>query len=110
MLTAKEIAQLTPKDRTDHFDRLAALVFSTQAEVATALDIALRTLQNWRKDQTVPVMAILALQSIAEAPNQPSALLQDARQIAAQLEVTAEAIAASAKLMASVVRRLPDPS
>lgn len=110
MLTPKEIAQLKPAERTQLFDSLSKSVFRTQAETVAALDIALRTLQVWRADDTVPVMALLALQSCTMAANKPSALLQDARQIAAQLETTATAIADTAQLLAGIIRRMPGPS
>lgn len=110
MLTAPQVAQLAPEARTQLFDQLCAAVFDTQAQACENLDISLRTLQNWRKDHSVPVMAILAMQSITAAPDQPSAIMQDARQIAAQLEAIADATGQTARIMASVVRRLPDPS
>jgi hypothetical protein len=102
MLTAAQIAQLKPEARTQLFDQLCAAVFDTQVQTCESLGISsLRTLQNWRRDHSVPIMAVLAMQSIAAAPDQPSALMQDARQIAAQLEAIAEATGQTARLMAS---------
>lgn len=110
MLTAHQMAQLSPEDRTQLAERLAASIFRTQAEICAALDIALRTWQNWMKDRNAPIMAVLALQSCATAPTKPAALIVDARQIASQLEKAAEAMAEAGRVMASVARRLPDPS
>ena len=110
MMTHDQIAKLAGPARTQLFDQLAGAVFRTQAETCAALDIALRTLQVWRSQDTVPIMALLAMQSIAAAPNQPSAIVQDAKQIAGHLEKTMRELAQLADLMASVAKRLPDPS
>lgn len=110
MLTHDQIAKLAPEARTQLFDQLTGAAFRTQVETSAALDIALRTLQVWRSHHTVPVMALLALQSIAAAPNQPSAIVQDARQITGHLEKVGRELAQLADLMASVAKRLPDPS
>lgn len=110
MLTSEQIAQLSDDARTQLFDRLAASVYRTQAEICAALGVSsTKTLQNWRRDG-VPIMAVLAMQSIASAPDQPSALVQDARQIAGRIESISRDLAQLADIMASVVRRLPDPS
>lgn len=111
MLTHDQIAQLSGPERTQMFDRLVAALFRNQDEICAALGIGTRrTVQNWRADHSVPQMALLALQSIAAAPNEPSALVQDARQIAGHLEHVGRELAQLADLMASVARRLPDPS
>jgi predicted lipoprotein len=110
MLPHDQIAKLAPEARTQLFDMLTGDLFPTQAAACAALDIALRTSQLWRSNNTVPVMALLALQSIASAPNQPSAIVQDARQIAGHLEKVGRELAQLADLMASVAKRLPDPS
>lgn len=110
MMTHDQIAKLAGPERRKLFDQLAGSVFRTQAETCAALDIALRTLQVWREKESFPVMALLALQSIAAAPNQPSAIVQDARQIAGHLEKVGRELAQLADLMASVAKRLPDPS
>lgn len=110
MLTAAEIAKLTPEARTAAFDQLAATIFNTQPEICAALDVSRRTLQNWRAARDVPIMALLAIQSCATSPTQPSAILQDMRAVAAQLEAACDAMAQSARLIAGIARRLPDPS
>jgi hypothetical protein len=110
MLTYDQIAKLAPEAKTQLFDRLGDDLFPTKGQIGAALGVALRTVQFWRSENSVPVMALLALQSIAAAPNQPSAIVQDARQIAGHLEKVGRELAQLADLMASVARRLPDPS
>lgn len=67
MITRAEIAKLTPKGRTQLFDDLAGCLFPTQEACATGLEVSRKTIQNWRKDDNVPLMALLALHSMAEA-------------------------------------------
>lgn len=111
MLTHSQIAAMSGPERTQLFDQLAATVFRTQAEICAALGVqSLRTLQNWRGAQDVPQMAVLAMQSIAAAPNQPKALLEDARHMAGKIETIADELAQLSRTVAGMVRRLPDPS
>lgn len=88
MITRHEIAQLPPKGRTKLFDDLSAVLFATQADCATALEVSVRTVQNWRKDDLVPVMALYALHSMAEAR-----LSAELVQVAAGLERAAQILA-----------------
>lgn len=110
MLSPAEIAALSPADRLQLFEQLAATVFPTAAATAEGLGITRGTLWNWQKAGDVPIMAALAIQACAAAPTQPKALIEDARQLATKLEAAAKAMAEAASVMASVVRRLPDPS
>ena len=110
MLTAEQAAQLTEEERWVAFEKLAGAVYRSQAETCAALGIALRTYQVWRKERSCPIMALLAMQSCAIATNRPAALVMDTRAIAAQMETAANAMAEAGRLMASVARRLPDPS
>lgn len=66
MITRQEIAKLTPKGRTKLFDDLGGLLFATQEDLATGLEVTRGTVHNWRKDDKVPLMALYALHSMAE--------------------------------------------
>lgn len=81
MITRAEIAKLTPRGRTKLFDDLSGLLFQNQAELAAGLDVTAKTIQNWRKDHNVPLMALYALHSMAEGR-----FATDLAQIALKLE------------------------
>lgn len=88
MMTRAEIARLTPKGRTQLFDELTGALFRTQEETATALEITRRTVQVWRKEDTVPLMALYALHSMAEGQ-----LMQDLGAVIAHLDRIATVLA-----------------
>jgi hypothetical protein len=81
MITRDEIAKLPAKGRTALFDDLSALLFPTLNDCATGLDVTRGTVYNWRKKDDVPLMALYALHSMAEAT-----LATDLADIAAKLE------------------------
>ena len=67
MISRAEIAALTPKGRTALFIDLSEVIFPTQEACATGLEVTRRTIQNWRTGDGVPLMALYALHSMAEA-------------------------------------------
>ena len=67
MISRAEIAALTPKGRTALFIDLSEVIFPTQEGCATGLEVTRRTIQNWRTSDGVPLMALYALHSMAEA-------------------------------------------
>lgn len=91
MITREEIAKLTPKGRTHLFDDLSGLLFATQEQCATALEVTRFTLNNWRKADNVPLMALLALHSMAEG------------KLAADLTEIADRLASAAAILERLV-------
>jgi hypothetical protein len=67
MIDRTQIETLTPRGRTQLFDDLSGALFRTQGDCATALEVSTKTIQNWRNADTVPIMAVYALHSLAEA-------------------------------------------
>ncbi len=67
MISRDDIAMLTPRGRTQLFDDLSGALFRTQADCATVLEITTKTIQNWRNNDNVPIMALYAMHSLAEA-------------------------------------------
>lgn len=91
MITRAEIAALTPKGRTQLFDDLAGVLFPTQEATANALEITRRTVLNWRSREEVPLMALYALHSMAEA------------KLGAELAQVAESLDRTARILAQLV-------
>ena len=81
MITRAEIAKLTPRGRTKLFDDLSGLLFATQEDCATGLEVTRKTIHNWRTDDKVPLMALYALHSMSEAK-----FAADLEQVAHKLE------------------------
>ncbi len=67
MINRAQIETLTRKGRTQLFEELSGALFKTQAECADALEVTRKTVQNWRNNDAVPIMAVYALHSMAEA-------------------------------------------
>ena len=67
MINRHDIATLTPRGRTQLFNDLSSALFRTQADCATVLEVTVKTIQNWRNQDNVPIMALYALHSLAEA-------------------------------------------
>lgn len=107
MLTRNELAQLSDEDRVAMLDQLAGAIFRTQEDAAEALDVGRTTYLRWKRDKTVPLMALMSLQLLAVAPDTQSALAIDAKAAAAELGEAAAKLAKAAQLFGAIVKRLP---
>lgn len=109
MITPEQLRAMTVEDRADLMARLATAYYGTDlfsARLAEDMGVAISTPYRWAKNG--PDFAVIfALDAWVNGPAMDRNLLEDWRDVPAQLAASAKAMAQAAEGMARIARRLP---
>lgn len=109
MLKPEQLSEMTGEERTRMFETLAIAYYGTNSYVPMAardLDVARRTIFDWKKRQDVPAMALATMDAWAHG-NLQERVVADYHELAQHMADACESLRLASGAFTRIVKRLP---